>query len=269
MNIKNTFVKEMSLRKNSVCEIQYIITVFVIIAIVLPILLEYIIFRNSIVSVLSNGEWSSFLGSFLGGIIGGVGTLMAVYITTKETRNIQEETNNSIEADRKARRWSEKKEFVNQITIFMGEYIADISAWFYANRFVERLENEKHEFTKKIDELDSELIKEHESIESCPESGNDFIISTSYKIEKLNIKKSKLIMKKNDKEKEIEKLQKNRLIANKHYFTIKIMLKSIECSLELISQLDLVHNFEYKQNFEVQIDRLMELTEKFGCDYIN
>ncbi|HBF0594026.1 TPA: hypothetical protein KNN84_001984 [Clostridioides difficile] len=39
----------------------------------------------------TSSEWLSFYGSYLGGILGGIATLMAVVITTNQTRIIQEE----------------------------------------------------------------------------------------------------------------------------------------------------------------------------------
>ena len=72
-------------------KITMIIFISVLVIIALPFVLEIAIFRNDVYSVLSNGEWGGFLGSYIGGALGGVGTLLAVYITTKETRKIQQE----------------------------------------------------------------------------------------------------------------------------------------------------------------------------------
>ena len=36
-------------------------------------------------------DWDSFLGSYVGGLLGGLGTLIAVYITTSQTRDVQNE----------------------------------------------------------------------------------------------------------------------------------------------------------------------------------
>ncbi len=255
-------------------KIFLIIIAFAIVSFIVPIALEYFVFRNNIYSALSNGEWGSFLGSFLGGIIGGVGTLTAVFITTKETRKIQRETANSLEVDRKARRMGEKKEFVNQIVKLIGEYIADISAYFYANRLLERLENDKSKLIQKINCVDTNLMEAHSDMESNAENAT-FILSNSCTIEKLNVKKARLIMDKEDKDREIENTRKDRLIANKCLFTIKIMLKDINCASELITQLDTVHNLAasaYSQSIksiETATNKLIDLAAKFNCDYIN
>ena len=66
-----------------------LIIAVVAVIIIIPLVLEHAVFRNHIYSILTNGEWASFLGSYLGGVIGGLGTLLALYFTTKETRRIQ------------------------------------------------------------------------------------------------------------------------------------------------------------------------------------
>lgn len=40
-------------------------------------------------SNLNNAEWASFLGSYVGGILGGLGTLIAVFITVKDSKESQ------------------------------------------------------------------------------------------------------------------------------------------------------------------------------------
>lgn len=66
--------------------------------IVFPLLLDKFIFSNNYPSVLSNSDWSSFLGGIWGGIIGGIGTLIAVCITTLDTRDIQKDNKKQIAA---------------------------------------------------------------------------------------------------------------------------------------------------------------------------
>lgn len=62
------------------------IILIALVIIATPFLLEIIIFRNNVVSVLSNNEWASFLGSYLGGVIGGICALLAIYFSTKGLR---------------------------------------------------------------------------------------------------------------------------------------------------------------------------------------
>ena len=80
--------------------LKVIIFLSIVVIILIPFLLEVVIFRNEAYSALTNGEWGGFLGSYIGGALGGIGTLLAVYITTKETRKIQKSTLQQIETDR-------------------------------------------------------------------------------------------------------------------------------------------------------------------------
>ena len=89
-------------------EIAIIVCISVCIVLMLPFALEIFIFRNNVYSVLSNGEWGGFLGSYIGGALGGIGTLLAVYITTKETRKTQQENSAQIESERKRNEKTER-----------------------------------------------------------------------------------------------------------------------------------------------------------------
>lgn len=60
--------------------------------IVIPIFLDVFIFGNNCPSNLTNSDWSGFLGGIWGGIIGGIGTLIAVCVTTIDTRMVQNDS---------------------------------------------------------------------------------------------------------------------------------------------------------------------------------
>ncbi len=60
--------------------------------IVIPIFSDVFIFGNNCPSNLSNSDWSGFLGGIWGGIIGGIGTLIAVCVTTIDTRMVQNDS---------------------------------------------------------------------------------------------------------------------------------------------------------------------------------
>ena len=55
-----------------------IILPFIVLAICVPIIVDFFIFGNSFHSNISNESWAGFLGSFLGSIIGGGCTCWAV-----------------------------------------------------------------------------------------------------------------------------------------------------------------------------------------------
>lgn len=53
--------------------------------VIVPLLLNEIIFNNDYYSKVSNDGWASFLGSYLGGILGGVATFGTLYFTIKDS----------------------------------------------------------------------------------------------------------------------------------------------------------------------------------------
>ena len=55
------------------------IVLFLIVAILAPLLIDYFIFGNTIPSNISNEAWAGFLGSYIGGLC----TMIAVFITVK------------------------------------------------------------------------------------------------------------------------------------------------------------------------------------------
>lgn len=126
-------------KKNSTNIKKYTVILIVafVVVVLLPFILEFFIFRNKIYSSLSNGEWGGFLGSYLGGIISGIGTILAVWVTTKETRAIQNKTQDNIESDRRFQRQNQRRAFTDDIARIVSEYIADISGYYYASRHKE------------------------------------------------------------------------------------------------------------------------------------
>lgn len=75
--------------KKLVKNISIIICTYVLIGVALPFVFKYMIFENNTFSKLNNAEWASFLGSYVGGILGGLGTLIAVFITVKDSKEAQ------------------------------------------------------------------------------------------------------------------------------------------------------------------------------------
>ena len=75
---------------------------------------------------MSNSEWGSFLGSYIGGLFGGIGTLIAVCITTKETRKIQKENSEQIKNEREINDRKERKQFSDSVAEDIAKYIANI-----------------------------------------------------------------------------------------------------------------------------------------------
>lgn len=67
------------------------IIIIIIVAIIIPILLEFMIFRNKIFSPVSNDGWAGFFGSYIGAIIGAITTYITINLEIKNNENIRKE----------------------------------------------------------------------------------------------------------------------------------------------------------------------------------
>lgn len=76
-------------RKKIIRTIMTIIIIYTVIGIILPFVFKFVIFESTEFSNLTNNEWAGFLGSYVGGILGGLGTLISVFITVKESQDMQ------------------------------------------------------------------------------------------------------------------------------------------------------------------------------------
>lgn len=209
-----------------------VIITFISICIVLmlPFALEVFIFRNNVYSVLSNGEWGSFLGSYLGGMLGGVGTLLAVYITTKETRKIQKENSEQIKEETRRREKAERKQFADGIAKDVAVYIADISKYFYICHSLEQLHREKEELSKQLFDIMRKISEEkHYLTKVNPDIDFQNYNYIQNKLQKLEQEKMRIEYNKEDILKEIEQKKADRTIAIERYFLLKIKLQDIKC----------------------------------------
>ena len=67
---------------------KYVIWIIalIMIAVLIPILLDHLVFGNTVPSFLSNGEWAGFLGSYIGGVC----TLITLIATIQHYRSADE-----------------------------------------------------------------------------------------------------------------------------------------------------------------------------------
>lgn len=250
--------------------------VFIIIfASLCPLGLEFFVFRNEFYSVLDNGQWSGFLGSFLGGILGGIGTLLAVYITTNETRAIQRNTEIQINRDREINRKSERKKFTDDIATIVAEYITDISAYFYANRVLERLNKTENGLLNNLTKIEKTIYDKLTYQKSViSDSDSDKLIMAELEIVQLKEEQATLKNKVNSIKKEIIQNRKERTIAIKCYFLLKIKLENIEEAKNLITQLMYLHNNSANVEgtsldwIDEETKKLLKITTRFIENYI-
>lgn len=252
--------------KKKIC----IIIMFMLGLVVLcPIGLEYFIFRNNIYSVIENKDWASFLGSFIGGVIGGIGTLLAVFITVSETRDIQNSTEKKIMEDRRILKLKERKEFVDDIVTIIAKYITDISNYFYSGRIHEKLRKDLEGF---YDELNNEkkkikklkLNKEYELNNEVYEMQKREIEEIDYQI---NLIKDKIIVKRE----EYNRFNVNRKIAVECYYLLNIKLDGIDSAVKLIEKLKYIHDWstQYDKLNSDWINNNIEELKKYVREFID
>lgn len=250
------------------------ISVFVIAA--LPFVLEIAIFRNDVYSVLSNEEWGGFLGSYIGGALGGVGTLLAVYITTKETRKIQQENSTQIKADQERNERKDRKQFADEIAKDIARYIANISKYFYANRALECLDKDRDRLDKEFRSIQQEIQVQYNKQKVLNlEDDLDEYAKIDLEIDQLKQKKDGILIRLQNVEKSIEHNREDRTIAIEYYFLLKIKLRDIAEAKSILNQLELIHNNSANVegtdfNFiSVETDKLLNMTVRFTDRYVN
>lgn len=257
-------------------KIAIIIFISISIIVVLPFALEIIIFRNDIYSVLGNAEWSSFLGSYIGGALGGIGTLLAVYITTKETRKIQQENSMQIEDERRRNEKKERKQFTDEIAKDVATYITDISKYFYASHALKQLHDTERDLNDELCHVEQKIAEKHSMLKNLNiDEETQQYISVGNELDGLKQKESELKYKIERNSRELERNKADRTVANECYFLLKMKLQNIENGEELLNRLELIHfnsanvdgtDLNY---IDIETKKLLELTVQFADEFIN
>lgn len=236
---------------------------------VIPFLLEFLVFRNDISSVLSNAEWAGFFGSFIGGILGGTGTLLAVYFTTKETRNIQKNMSEQIEGDRALISRRERKRFADEVAEIISKYIADISLYVYGCRTLKSLYNNKNNAKEELNIIEGEL---RHFIKSVEKSDNTYY--NDVKMNTLKNKENKVKLKIQSIENEITLNKVNRSVSIECYFLLQMKLMYIKEGDTIIKQLKFIHEksvsiADIEDNWiEKETIELQDITVQFVRQYV-
>lgn len=228
-----------------------IVSIFLIClsGIVIPLFMDRFIFGNNYPSSLSNSDWSSFLGGIWGGIIGGVGTLIAVCITTIDTRMVQEDSRQQRLAD-----YSNDK--LKSIITAISSYWQKITSIekFYSDMFISK--NRLLEVNSEISSIDESIL-------------NDFHIGEEYR-KVLNTKKeeyNKIIV---NEQLKITRL-KDRINATLEHveyevMLIKILISDIEFSNELLSLISKFQSYfmDTSQNNDLDVSEIHSCIQDFN-----
>lgn len=227
--------------------------------IVLPLLMDKCIFANNYPSALSNSDWSGFLGGIWGGIIGGVGTLIAVCITTLDTRDVQEE--------------SKKNTAIAISKDKLQTIISALSSYWEKSTDIAKLYNEITECLKivatteeKIDRISNDLLRPLK---------NDVKESLVTKRDELNLVKIK-------SETEVANLKSKilQLINSISYeeMLLKLLISDVEISNDVLCLVDTMHNIfldvarsnmSVSNEINVYLENFQEISKQFVKEYEN
>lgn len=231
-------------------------TFLVIISLFMSFLLFLGIYIISAREILNAAAWMGFFGSLIGGILGFAGAIVAVRITTKETREIQKKAQENFEYDKKVQREFQRNLFTDDIAVITSEYITDIFKYYYNNRHSELIQDD---LKRAKDEL-NDLIKELEK-----DPNNSDSLNIKIEIAKLNYREAERIA-------EHRKIDKS--IAIQKYYLLKIKLNGIDLAKQFIDQLEDIERVHClsgisPNDFNVEIDKLRTYLLEFTNKYIN
>ena len=279
-------------KKKTIKMTKMIIIIYTTVGIILPFIFKYVIFESTTFSNLSNNEWAGFLGSYVGGILGGLGTLISVFITVKDSRDMQIENKKDTDKkilDDKAEREKERKEdkileaqrerrqFADDVAVYVGKYITHISKYFYASRWAEGIDSDFRNAKDKLRKAEQDLIVLNNKI-SKSGLGDENFIQLELERDQLLDKKKILEREYNEKlnEKEKNSIEGNRTEANECFFILKTKLYNITEANGLLSQLDVLQREMFKYIYTdinddwlgKNNDLLMKEYYKFKAQYI-
>ncbi len=276
--------------KDSLKQSIILLAVYAIIAIVTPIILKCTVFENSVYSQLSNEGWASFLGSYVGGVLGGFGTLLAMFITLRNTIEIQRrnkiDSDNQIKQsnyererdynrdkatrekerieDFKAKEQEIRRAFADEIARLLGVYLASISKYYYSSILCGMYHESKNKAYAEMKRVYDELEKAYVSSGIREAASNRRIGALSAGVERLELeykkKKDEYIERKEECEKNDEK--GNRIEANEALFTIDCMLEGIQEAEQLLKSLHVMHSNSNKLQDNNKMGEWLERSSK-------
>lgn len=238
--------------KQSLC----FLVVYAILAVITPIVLRYTVFENSAYSQLSNEGWAGFFGSYIGGVLGGVGTLLAMYITLKNTIEIQRRNKmdsdiqilqsnyerereynrdkNAREKERnddfQAKEQEIRRAFMDEIARLLGVYLANISKCYYSSLYYSMYHKSKNDAYAEMKKAYDKLEKECTDVGIREAAAGRKIDALSVHVKRLELecekKKDEYLERKTECEKNDER--GNRIEANEAFFIIDCMLEGIQ-----------------------------------------
>lgn len=225
--------------------------------IVIPIFLDVFIFGNNCPSNLNNSDWSGFLGGIWVGIIGGIGTLIAVCVTSIDTRMVQNDSkelsNIAISKDK------------------LENIISSLSSYWEKIHKLKKLINIALEINETINNEEAEINSiKNDLLSELPEDSKKSLV------ENLAEKQDLLLTKKC----EFNNIKNtiNEIIDSTEYesLLIKLLIMDNEFSKELLECLEKIQSY-FKlvqedddfstKNFTYSIEQFLTHSKKFIKDF--
>ncbi len=229
--------------------------------ILIPFALGYLISIKSIIPNFSqSNDWIGFLGSYTGGILGGLCTLVVMYFTRKDTRDIQEENKALTLKIQEENNYNLKKQFTDELIKLIADYITDINK-FFCDQYLKYANQTYNKFNKK---------KEHKCILDDPKELE--------KLSSLVSEDKKIIINYTEEIKnEIPKINREKSVNI--YYILDMRLKNINGTEQIWESINRIHNnlchleedtnrYEREKEFQNEIDNLKNLTMQFIENYL-
>ena len=273
--------------------IVVIIGLYIIVGIAFPMILQYVISEKTKGSIALNYEWIGFFGSYAGGVLGGLGTLIAVYVTVKNSLYLQNESkkdsderlqkeierrNKEIADDKRETLIRERQRFANEIADQIGIYFTHINNYYYASVRAERLYLQLTNAKEELKKSEKAVNEAEDLIKLAAENNPDSLIAAEINKDKAIIKKDSKAMKYKEAYQEYHdnSVDGKRTRANELYFSLKTKLydiyhaKGLVCVLESIHSKSGSYQEEDKEGkwLESEYEHLMEEFSQFKHNYI-
>lgn len=237
------------------------VLITLVILILIPLGLGCLIpIKSRIPNFSQSNDWIGFLGSYTGGILGGLCTLVVMYFTRKDTRDIQEENKALTLKIQEENNYNLKKQFTDELIKLIADYITDINKYFYDQDL--KYANQTYDkFNKK---------KEHKCVLDDPKELKKLSDSVS-EDKKVIIKYTEVINS------EAPKINREKSINI--YYILDMRLRNINGAEKIWESLYRIHNdlcyleedtnrYEKEKEFQKEIENLKNLTVQFIENYL-
>lgn len=219
-------------------------------------------------------EWEDTAGAmleFYGAVLGGGVTLLVLWITTDETRKIQQKNEQQLEDDRNEREREKRKAFVDSIIDDVSKFVADVTVFADKYRNYDKALKDKNGLEAVLEKTSKEIVDIYK--DAAEKEDADF--SHVAREKELQEKKEKIIRKIElcNKQIEIASIEASRIVALEKYTALCIKLRGIEEEDQILDRMEKINSSARNATIEFQvigdmIDELLDVVDAFAKRYI-